>query len=67
MAAFGCNNICSELPSRRMDENWTVESLTRLRERVESYGISLDMVPVTMTSASITGAADARDLSGPEP
>ena len=56
MAAFGCNNICSELPSAKMDENWTVESLTKLRERVESYGISLDMVPVTMTSAAITGA-----------
>jgi mannonate dehydratase len=56
MAAFGCNNICSELPSARMDENWTVESLTKLREHVESYGISLDMVPVTMTSAPITGA-----------
>jgi mannonate dehydratase len=56
MAAFGCNNICSELPSAKMDENWTVESLTRLREHVESFGISLDMVPVTMTSAPITGA-----------
>jgi len=56
MAAFGCNNICSELPSAKMDENWTVEALTKLRERVESYGISLDMVPVTMTSAAITGA-----------
>ena len=56
MAAFGCNNICSELPSAKMDENWTVESLTKLREHVESFGISLDMVPVTMTSASITGA-----------
>jgi mannonate dehydratase len=53
MAAFGCNNICSNLPSPRMDEKWTVEALTRLRERVESYGLSLDMVPITMTSADI--------------
>src|SRR5262245_10732455 len=56
MAAFGCNNICSSLPSRVMDEKWSVESLTRLKERVESYGISLDMVPITMTSASIDRA-----------
>ena len=56
MAAFGCNNICSDLPSPGMDEKWTVEALTRLRERVESYGISLDMVPLTMTSADITRA-----------
>jgi len=56
MAAFGCNNICSDLPSPRMDEKWTVEALTRLRERVESHGISLDMVPLTMTSADIAHA-----------
>jgi mannonate dehydratase len=56
MAAFGCNNICSSLPSVKMDENWTVEALTRLRERVESHGISLDMVPITMTSADISRA-----------
>ncbi len=56
MAAFGCNNICSNLPSSKMDEKWSVESLTKLRERVESYGLSLDMVPITMTSAPITGA-----------
>src|SRR5262245_34154098 len=56
MAAFGVNNICSGLPSAKMDDKWSVESLTRLRERVESYGLSLDMVPVTMTSASIDRA-----------
>jgi mannonate dehydratase len=56
MAAFGVNNICSDLPSAKMDEAWTVASLTKLRERVESYGISLDMVPVTMTSADIAHA-----------
>ena len=56
MAAFGCNNICSGLPSSKMDEKWSVESLTKLRERVESYGLSLDMIPITMTSAPITGA-----------
>src|SRR3954465_7580710 len=56
MAAFGVNNICSDLPSAKMDDKWTVESLTKLRERVESYGISLDMVPITMTSAPISGA-----------
>ena len=67
MAAFGCNNICSGLPSRRMDENWSVESLTKLRERVESYGISLDMVPITMTSAPIERAEmPAIFLAGPD-
>jgi mannonate dehydratase len=56
MAAFGVNHICSGMPSARMDENWSVEALTKLRERVESYGISLEIVPITMTSADITRA-----------
>jgi mannonate dehydratase len=67
MAAFGCNNICSSMPSPRMDEKWSVESLTKLRERVESYGISLDMVPITMTSAPIERAQmPAIFLAGPD-
>ena len=47
---FGVHNIYSGLPSRRMDEAWSVESLTRLRDRVASYGITLDMVPLPMSS-----------------
>jgi mannonate dehydratase len=56
MAAFGCNHICSALPSRTMDDKWSVESLTRLRERVESHGLTLEIIPITMTSADITRA-----------
>src|SRR6476620_3394344 len=36
-AAFGVHNICSELPSRRLDEAWSVESLSKLRDRVTSH------------------------------
>jgi mannonate dehydratase len=53
LAAFGVNNICSSLPSRVMDEAWSVDGLKRLRERVESYGISLDMVPLALSSSEI--------------
>jgi mannonate dehydratase len=53
MAAFGCNNICSRLPSDKMDESWSVESLTRLRERVESHGLTLDVVPLPLSSSPI--------------
>ncbi len=52
-AAFGVHNICSGLPSRQLDEKWTVDSLTRLRERVESFGIKLEMVPVPLSSLPI--------------
>jgi mannonate dehydratase len=55
-AAFGVNNICSSLPSRTMDAAWSVEGLSKLRERVESYGISLDMVPLPMSSSEISEA-----------
>jgi mannonate dehydratase len=54
LSAFGVNHICSSLPSTRLDENWSVEGLVRLRERVESYGIKLDIVPLPLSSNSIS-------------
>jgi mannonate dehydratase len=53
-AALGVHHICSGLPSRTLDENWSVEGLTRLREQVESHGIRLEMVPLPLSSAYIT-------------
>jgi mannonate dehydratase len=55
-AAFGVNNICSGLPSEKMDDAWSVDSLSRFRERVASHGISLDMVPLPMSSLEISRA-----------
>lgn len=54
ISSFGVKNICSGLPSRKMDENWSVEGLKRLREGVEKHGISLDCVPLPLSSAYIT-------------
>lgn len=56
LCSLGVNNICSSLPSAKMDAIWTVEGLTKLRERVESYGIHLDMIPLPLSSAYITRA-----------
>jgi mannonate dehydratase len=56
LAALGVNHICSDLPSPRLDENWSVEGLTKLRERVERFGIALDMVPLPLSSHYITRA-----------
>src|SRR5438477_3232420 len=53
MAAFGVKHICSGEPSSRMDEKWSVDGLSRLREQVESFGISLAMVPLPMASVTI--------------
>jgi mannonate dehydratase len=54
LSGLGVHNICSGLPSKVMDANWSVESLTKLRERVESHGIRLEMVPLPLSSAYIT-------------
>jgi mannonate dehydratase len=52
-AGLGVHNICSALPSRKLDEKWSVEGLTALRERVEKHGIKLEMVPIPLSSAYI--------------
>jgi len=54
IAALGLTHICSSLPSAKFDENWSVEGLTRLRERVESFGIRLESVPLPLSSSYIT-------------
>jgi mannonate dehydratase len=67
LAAFGVNHICSRLPSPRMDDAWSVESLTKLRERVESTGITLDMVPLPLSSSEISKSENPAILLGREP
>ena len=67
LAAFGVNHICSRLPSSRFDEHWSVDGLSRLRERVESAGLSLDMVPLPMSSNPIARAENPAILLGKAP
>jgi mannonate dehydratase len=55
-AAFGVNHICSALPSKKLDEKWSVEGLTKERERVESFGLHLDMLPLPLSSVEIDKA-----------
>ncbi len=67
LAGFGVNHICSLLPSRRMDEAWSVEGLTRLKERVESFGITLDMVPLPLSSSEISRSENPAILLARDP
>lgn len=67
LPVLGVRNICSALPSRSLDENWSVEGLSRLRERVESHGISLDMVPLPLSSHYIARAENPNILLGKSP
>jgi mannonate dehydratase len=56
LSALGVKNICSGLPARRMGEEWSVDGLGRLRKHVESFGITLDAVPLPMSSSPVTQA-----------
>lgn len=67
LAAFGVNHICGELPSPRLDTAWSVESLLRLREHVESFGIRLEMLPLPLSSHYITKAENPNIMLGRSP
>ena len=67
LAGFGVNHICSRLPAPAMDAAWSVDSLSRLRERVESFGITLDMVPLPMSSIEISRSESPAIMLGTEP
>jgi mannonate dehydratase len=67
MAALGVNHICSRLPSAQFDENWSVDGLTKLRERVESFGLVLAAVPLPMSSSYIAKAESPDIMLGRSP
>jgi mannonate dehydratase len=66
-AAFGVNHICSSLPSAKLDEAWSVQGLMRLRERVESFGLQLEAVPLPMSSHYIATAEMPNIMLGKSP
>jgi mannonate dehydratase len=67
LAALGVTHICSALPSRTLDENWSVDGLSRLRERVERFGITLEMVPLPLSNTSIERAENPHIMLGQSP
>jgi mannonate dehydratase len=67
LAGFGVNHICSLLPSAKMDAAWSVEGLSTLRERVESFGITLDMVPLPLSSSEISRSENPAILLAQDP
>src|SRR5256714_6377805 len=67
VAAFGVNHLCSNLPSARFDAAWSVDGLTKLRERVESYGIKLDCVPLPLSSSYISKSENPNIMLGKSP
>jgi len=67
MSSLGVKNICSGEISPALDDKWSVEGLTRLRERVEKHGITLDMVPLPLPSAYISAAEMGAIMLGQSP
>ena len=67
MSSLGVKNICSGEISPSLDEKWSVEGLTQLRERVEKHGITLDMVPLPLSSAYISAAEMGAIMLGKSP
>ena len=67
MSSFGVKNICGTLPSKTLDANWSVESLKRLRERIEAHGISLDCLPLPLSSSYITKSESPNVMLGKSP
>src|SRR5262249_37350750 len=67
LAALGVTHICSALPSRPFDRNWSLDGLLRLRERVERFGIQLDMVPLPLSSSPIGRAENPHIMLGKSP
>ena len=67
LAALGVNNICSDLPSARFDQQWSVDALSRLREHVERFGITLDMVPLPLSSHEIATFENPNIMLGKSP
>ncbi len=67
LAALGVTHICSDLPSAKFDEAWSVEGLTKLRERVEQFGIRLEAVPLPLSSSYITKSENPDIMLGKVP
>jgi mannonate dehydratase len=67
LAAFGVSHICSTLPSEKFDESWSVEGLTKLRERVNSFGIALEAVPLPLSSHYIAKSENPNIMLGKSP
>jgi mannonate dehydratase len=67
LAALGVGHICAQLPSAKFDEAWSVDGLTKLRERVESFGIHLAAVPLPLSSSYITKSENPDIMLGKSP
>ena len=67
LSSLGVNHICSTDLGKELDESWSVDGLSKLRERVEKHGIELSMVPLPLPSAAIGKAPMGAVMLGKDP
>jgi mannonate dehydratase len=66
-AQFGVKNICGYLPTPQANQPWQVADLEKLKKRVESFGIALDMMALPLSSAYIAKAENPNIMLGKSP
>lgn len=50
-AQLGIKNVCADPPGK--PASWTFDDILRQREKVESFGLTLDMIQLPMSSRPI--------------
>jgi mannonate dehydratase len=65
-AQLGVHNICSDPPVKNPHE-WTRDDLARHREKVNSYGIELDMVQIPLSSTPLEVSQSPNVMLGKSP
>ena len=64
-AQLGVTNICGYPPGETSE--WTAQNLTKYREHVESFGLSLDIIPLPLSSHEISRAENPHIMLGKSP
>lgn len=64
-AQLGVRHVCADPPGNPHD--WTLETLLRHRERIESFGLTLDMVELPLSSRPIEDSRSPHILLAQEP
>ena len=65
LAQLGVNHICGYPPGGPL--SWTPEVLIKYREHVESFGLSLDVIPLPLGSDEISKAENPNIMLGKSP
>ncbi|HVE43010.1 MAG TPA: mannonate dehydratase [Planctomycetota bacterium] len=66
-AQFGVRNICGTPPPPGPRGSWEVSDLVKLRERVESFGIALDFLPLPMSARPLSLSESPHIMLGKSP